>query len=211
MNLNQVTDLSDSSILAGIQRSWRELFVMKLCSQWLPGRQYGLLYRGLRDGMTPRAFHGKCDGNGATLVLISAQSRGHPVSVFGGYASLSWSSDKVHRSSDEASDTFLFSVVNPFHDQVVKLPIVNRAEYVHAMFCFAGAGPVFGDDAIAVRNAGLTADYPFDGRSCCMLSSFGAFGDPFLRGGKTFTGAKTFQPVDIEVWAVSGGASAPAW
>jgi hypothetical protein len=83
-------------------------FVSRMTREWLPGRDCQLLYRGSRDGMTPAAFHDKCDERLPTIVLIAGQSDGHPVSVFGGYASKSW---KSSRCFVDARDSFLFSMV----------------------------------------------------------------------------------------------------
>ncbi|MDR3740056.1 MAG: hypothetical protein P4L40_13670 [Terracidiphilus sp.] len=64
--------LGDSVILRHVPGEKRSAFVHTLTGKWLPrGRRVGpLLYRGSRDGMTPRAFHRCCDGKGPTLVLV---------------------------------------------------------------------------------------------------------------------------------------------
>jgi hypothetical protein len=82
--------LGDSSVLSHVSDDKYRDFIAKLATEWLPDKQFELLYRGSRDGMTAAAFHGKCDGKGPTLVLVAGQSEGQPVCVFGGYASKSW-------------------------------------------------------------------------------------------------------------------------
>lgn len=201
----QPTSLHDSAILPTISSVTQKVFLSELRKNWLPNKWFELLYRGSRNGMTPAAFHNTCDRKGPTLVLIAAQSARLPVSVFGGYASLSWSSDRRRVSSAEAFETFLFSVTNPAVSGVIKMPVIHQSDDEQAMFCFAGAGPVFGDDAIALRNGALDPYTPFDNKSCCLIASSGnAFGDPLGLAFRTFTGGKVFKPIEVEVWAVVG-------
>jgi hypothetical protein len=94
----------------------------------LPGKRFELLHSGLRDGMTPVAFHEKCDGKGPTLVLVAGKSRNHPISVFGGFASVSWESrqyagDDWQENFIPAEESFVFTVMNPFGDGIVRFPV----------------------------------------------------------------------------------------
>jgi hypothetical protein len=180
-------------------------FVSRMTREWLPGRDCQLLYRGSRDGMTPAAFHDKCDERLPTIVLIAGQSDGHPVSVFGGYASKSW---KSSRCFVDARDSFLFSILNPFGDGIVHMPIPDSStDADKAMWCDASHGPSFGygnyaGRAISVRNYNLSSQSPFDTSSSCFLTSGGTFGDPLGRGHSMFTGSPQFTPLEIEVWRI---------
>jgi TLD len=173
-------------------------FVGKLSSEWLRGKRFELLYRGSRDGMTPAAFHCLCDGKGPTLVLIAGQSKRQPVCVFGGYASKSWESSGGDVS---APDSFVFTVANPFGDGIVKMPAIEGGD--RAMCCAAGVGPYLGVDAtIAIRSAKGLPSVAFSADSYCNPTPGGTFGDPLGRGETTFTGAKKFTPLEVEVWRV---------
>jgi len=48
-----------------------------------------LIFRATKDGFTASAFHNKCNEKGATITLI----KGKNGAIFGGYASLNWSSN----------------------------------------------------------------------------------------------------------------------
>jgi hypothetical protein len=185
----------------------RREFITKLTTEWLPkpfiGRrkQVGeLLYRGSRDGMTPAAFHEKCDGKGPTLVLVAGRSEGQQVCVFGGYAGKAWDSRGYFV---DARDSFVFTVLNPFGDGIVKMPVNERSGYYsgQAMHCDAGQGPSFGCGFV-VKRLGMSPTEVFSGWSSCALESGGTFGDPLGRGKKTFTGAYRFMPLEVEVWRV---------
>jgi hypothetical protein len=190
----------------------RRDFIAKLTTEWLPKpfvfglrKQVGeLLYRGSRDGMTAAAFHDKCDGKGPTLVLVAGQSKGKPVCVFGGYAGKSWERGPESGAAKAiyARDSFLFTVLNPFGDGIVKMAVNERSESVgEAMLCHAGRGPWF-DCGFVVGSSSESPTAVFDERSYCGLRSEGTFGDPLGRGYKTFTGATYFRPFEIEVWSV---------
>jgi hypothetical protein len=152
--------------------------------------------------MTAAAFHGKCDGKGSTLVLVTGQSAGQPVCVFGGYAGKSWEAPATGEWVD-ARDSFLFTVLNSFGDGIVKMPVNKRSVYAdQTMYCCAGCGPSFGFGGFAVTDSSLSPTAVFDGESFCTLCSTGTFSDPLGRGSKTFTGAQFFAPLEVEVWRV---------
>ncbi len=191
-------------MLSHVSDAVKTEFVAKLSREWLAGKRFELLYRGSRDGMMSAAFHEMCDGKGPTLVLVAGHSDEPLVCVFGGYAGKSWSSNETFKHRD-ARDSFLFTVVNPFGDGIVRMPVVDSSEYANrAMYCHPSRGPVFGSDgidslAVFTRN-GATA--PFDTASNCNPNPDRAFGDPLGRGDQTFTGSKHFIPIELEVWSV---------
>jgi hypothetical protein len=200
--------LDDSSVLSHVSDDKYRDFIAKLAAEWLPDKRFELLYHGSRDGMTAAAFHGKCDGKGPTLVLVTGQSEGQPVCVFGGYASKSWERGPENRfemgTKIDARDSFLFTVLNPFGDGIVKIAVNEESGYAgEAMLCHAGTGPCF-DNGFSVSSPSQTSTAVFNGKgSHCFIHSFGTFGDPLGRGFDTFTGAQDFTPLEVEVWSVS--------
>jgi hypothetical protein len=196
-----------SSVLSRLAEGVRSEFVGKLSREWLPDKRFELLYRGSRDGMTAAAFHDKCDGKGPTLVLVAGQSEGQPVCVFGGYAGKSWERGpeslwKPAKAID-ARDSFLFTVLNPFGDGIVRIAVNEGSRWAdRAMLCHAGLGPVF-SGGFGVTSIGLSSTATFDSSSNCGLIPAGAFGDPLDRGYNTFTGSQCFTPCEVEVWRVS--------
>jgi hypothetical protein len=196
--------LVGGSVLSHVSDDIRNDFIVKLSTEWLPDKRFELLYRGSRDGMTPAAFHEKCDGKGPTLVLVAGQSAGQPVCVFGGYAGESWESapESVLPKYVDARDSFLFTVLNPFGDGIVKMAVNERSCYAgEAMVCHAGWGPWFGY-GFAVKSPSVSPTAVFDDWSWCWPRSFGAYGDPLGRGHNSFTGAGNFRPLEVEVWSV---------
>jgi hypothetical protein len=138
--------LADTSVLSHVSDDIRYEFIAKLITKWLPEKRFELLYHGSRDGMTAAAFHDKCDGKGPTLVLVAGQSEGKPVCVFGGYAGKSWErGSEIGRAKYiDARDSFLFTVLNPFGDGIVKMAVNEGSRWAdEAMLCHAGRGPVF--------------------------------------------------------------------
>ena len=49
--------------------------------KWIPGKAFKLLYRATRDGMTPKAFHNKCNNQGPTLTVGRDATTG---TIYGG-------------------------------------------------------------------------------------------------------------------------------
>jgi hypothetical protein len=189
-----------STVLSRVEdAAVRREFIAKLTTEWLPGKRLELLYRGSRDGMTSAVFHDKCDGKGPTLVLVAGQSEGQPVCVFGGYAGKSW---KGSGGYVDARDSFVFTVLNPFSDGIVKMAVNEGSGAAdRAMVCHAGWGPQF-CCGFYVRSASRSPAAVFDDYSRCNLESDGTFSDPLGRGSKTFTGTPYFTPLEVEVWRV---------
>ena len=75
-----------------------------------------LLYRGTRDGSDSNIFHDKCDNQGPTICLIK-NDKGN---IFGGYASISWTSD--NGSYKSANGSFLFTLTNIHETDPTKYP-----------------------------------------------------------------------------------------
>jgi hypothetical protein len=196
--------LATCSVLSHVSIGVRRDFITKLTAEWLPDKRFELLYRGSRDGMTAAAFHDKCDGKGPTLVLVTGQSAGQPVCVFGGYAGKSWERgpESGWAKYIDARDSFLFTVLNPFGDGIVKMAVNERSVHAgEAMLCHACCGPWFGG-GFDVGNSTVSPTAVYDETSRCWLWPIGTFGDALGRGDNTFTGAFNFRPLEIEVWSV---------
>jgi hypothetical protein len=196
--------LGDSSVLSHVSDDIFDGFIAKLTTEWLPDKRFELLYRGSRDGMTAAVFHEKCDGKGPTLVLVAGHSKGQPLCVFGGYAGKSWERGPEGGIEDIAArDSFVFTVLNPFGDGIVKMAVNEGSKYAgEVMGCRACWGPVFGDGfAVGSSSWSPTAVFDEEGSNCRLMSGR-TFGDPLGRGNDTFTGAEYFNPLEIEVWSV---------
>eukprot|EP00347_Sterkiella_histriomuscorum_P015019 403358617 len=78
-------------------------------------KYYKLLYCGTRDGFTASKFHEMCDGKGPTISFYLSECG----LVFGGYASLSWTSPpEEYGKFYKDPDAFVFSLSNSsIHEQ----------------------------------------------------------------------------------------------
>jgi hypothetical protein len=72
------------------------------------GKQWGLLYRGSRDGFRGASFHSKCDGQSNTVTIIET-TKGYK---FGGFKPVAWESPGRYYE-DTSGKSFLFTVKSP--------------------------------------------------------------------------------------------------
>ncbi|KAL0480122.1 creD [Acrasis kona] len=102
-------------------------------------KKWVMQYKGTKDGFKARIFHELCDNKGPTMTICRT-TEGY---VFGGYNSQQWTSKNCWQA---ASDTFIFSLVNPYNDGTRKMKVKNpqRAIYNHESF-----GPTFGGGGIS--------------------------------------------------------------
>jgi hypothetical protein len=210
--LVSLQSLAHSSVLPRVNDDVRLDFVAKLTTEWVPDKTFELLYRGSCDSMTPEAFHDKCDGKGPTLVLVAGQSEEQPVCVFGGYAGKSWERgpESGLAMCIDAPDSFLFTVLNPFGDGIVKMAVSESSGYTGcAMKCRAGRGPWFGYDGFAVWNASDSPTAVFDWTSCCTIMSSGVYGDPLGRGTQSLTGTPSSLPLKLKCGACGEASCQP--
>ena len=101
-------------------------------------------------------------------------------------------------------DAFLFSVTSPHAGgSVVRFPLKPEQER-KAVYCDSGLGPTFGGGwDLTVHNSGGKPECVFNGSSDCGLGqSHASCQDVLSQGDATFTGARCFTPVEVEVYAV---------
>ena len=102
--------------------------------EWSGGKNIELLYRGTRDGMSADTFHNKCNNKGPTITLFK-NDKGN---IFGGYASISWTSYGNYRS---APDSFIFTLTNIYGISPTKFSNSNTK---YSIYDHSGYGPTFG-------------------------------------------------------------------
>ena len=102
--------------------------------EWSGGKNIELLYRGTRDGMSADTFHNKCNNKGPTITLIK-NDKGN---IFGGYASISWTSYGDYRS---APDSFIFTLTNIYGISPTKFSNSNTN---YSIYDYSSYGPTFG-------------------------------------------------------------------
>ena len=94
-----------------------------------------LIYRGTRDGSDCNSFHNKCDNQGPTIVLCQNEKG----NIFGGYASISWTSDNQYHKADES---FIFTLTN-MHG-TVPTRYLDKKHPQNAVYHGNDRGPSFG-------------------------------------------------------------------
>ena len=122
----------DSNIL---NESKRENEYIKKLNEWTGCKGMELIYRGTRDGMTNTVFHNKCDNKGETITLIKNEKG----NIFGGYASISWTS--ANNIWYSAPESFLFTLSNIYNTEPTKFPSKNDQKEVKH---YSEYGPTFG-------------------------------------------------------------------
>lgn len=171
----------------------RTAFLRDIASTWLPGKTFRLVYRGLRDGLTPAAFHAHCDGKGPTFVLVRSVTSAEGY-TFGGYSGVDWEGNE----RKHCNDAFLVSLIGPFNDgSVVFFPVTEGR---HAVRCDPGCGPSFMSGFTLGSIWGGTSDFKFV--HCDLRRVGGAYPDLLGRKSCTLTGTRSAPLWDAEVFAV---------
>jgi hypothetical protein len=165
--------------------------------------EFFLLWRGSRNGFTPKSFHDNCDGHINTLILIR-DSQGF---IFGGFTPISWESrvwNGKHGAehncpkADESCKSFLFTVKNPRETSPMKFPLkVNRKQF--ALYCSSKYGPTFG-----YWGCDLSIQHPMTTGNECHTLYFGCNYQFDLEVESTnfLTGSEKFNVDEIEVFEV---------
>jgi len=143
--------------------------------------KYKMIYRGSEDGMTPEAFHSKCDNKGPTVVFVKVKDSDD---VIGGYTSQAWCATENYALDNEA---FVFSI-----EKNLFCPVAIAES---AIFQSGSTGPYFGDDeTLIVFKEKVGGNYNV------VVNSYDCYTD-----GETFSGkgGYTFEPEEVEVYEVS--------
>merc|ERR1719382_1895351 len=92
-----------SSLREGIDLSYAEFSFLNEELKAVSLEMGGLLYQASKDDDSSSNFHSRCDGKGATVVIIET-TKG---TVFGGFSDVSWSSSSGYSTSTKS---FLFQL-----------------------------------------------------------------------------------------------------
>lgn len=156
---------------------------------WLPD-QYSenfepqLIYKGLRDGITPEAFHTHCDEKGPTITIIKGMFTGSlEMTVFGGFLDKDWHKKNTWIPSNDA---FVFSLTSN-----IKCPIAAASR---AAYGGANRGPAFGygHDIMVAETLNKSYVNPQSYTETAKIVKSSTYG-----GSNTIN----FTPYDIEVYS----------
>jgi hypothetical protein len=154
-------------------------------------QQFGLLYRGSRDGFKSADFHRCCDHHGGTLTVVMSDNG----SIFGGYTPIAWTSTGGY-VSDSKLRSFLFTIKNQHN---LSARIFGQKEADYAIYNTGGYGPIFGrGHDLYVCNECQTSKSSYTN----LGSSYN--NDTGLSSTVVFTGGQCFQAKEVEVFEVSG-------
>ncbi|GBB83446.1 hypothetical protein RclHR1_10170008 [Rhizophagus clarus] len=121
---------------------------VKLIASWLDRKdepykktqevqyEFDLILRGSVDGLSPPAFHVKCDSKEATILIAKIKGTNKLV---GGYNPLNWSGNGIFKNT---SDSFIFCLDDYQNINTARLGRVINTQY--AISCWIGWGPLFG-------------------------------------------------------------------
>jgi len=125
----------DSLILTKLYR--KRKFLKKIF-EWTGYNVMELLYKGSRDGSTSKDFHDRCDNKGPTICLYKNDKN----YIFGGYASISWTSKDGYHS---ASGSFIFTLTNIHETEPIKFSKFSNKNRDKRVYHDPDLGPYFGD------------------------------------------------------------------
>ncbi|CAF1026144.1 unnamed protein product [Adineta steineri] len=147
-------------------------------------QRWQLIYKGTRDGFDASTFHRLCDNQGPTITVVRSTG-GY---LFGGYASQSWNSTNTYTN---ALNSFLFLLTNANGSQPTKFLYNNNGHGLHG---HVSQGPTFGGG----HDLHISSGSNINTNSYCNLGH--SYANTLSLGQNTFTGAKTFQTNEIEVF-----------
>ncbi len=144
---------------------------------------FTLLYRASRDGFEAESFHSNCNSHANTITLIQTTN----LNIFGGFASVPWSSDGSYTPD---SNAYLFSLVNPINSLPQKLSIIYEQ---NGLVFNPSYGPTFGGGH----------DLYISDCSNMYKSSYTHHNSYQVPDGFTYLdGEQYFQTIEIEVYSV---------
>ena len=139
--------------------------------------------------MTSKIFHQKCDNKGPTITLYR-HVNGY---IFGGYASISWSSNGGYKN---APDSFIFTLTNIHNTEPTLFASKNNGNDVYHG---GNNGPYFGNsNDIGIYNDFINKD--------CYSYFPKSYNDTLGKGISIFTGNmnnNNFKINEIEVFKVT--------
>ncbi|MBI5609615.1 MAG: TLD domain-containing protein, partial [Deltaproteobacteria bacterium] len=110
--------------------------------------KWKLCYKGSVDGFSSQVFHSKCDGLKPTLSVMHSTAG----ALFGGYASVAWSTNGAYQSNPGG---WLFRL-----DQPQKFPITTQPSCaVHGTYSNVNYGPTFGSGHDLYLNSAMKVGY----------------------------------------------------
>jgi hypothetical protein len=159
-----------------------------------------IIYQATVDGFSAAVFHAKCNNVKNLLVIIKTVSN----FVFGAFTTVKFGKNEGYVESDR-DNSFLFTLINPYHKKPVMLPIKNKK---YTLYNDVNFGPTYG--GYATGNGFSNADLHIVDNSntnvgsCSNLwgKSYSNYADPTCYGSKIFAGTDEFGLI-AEIFAIA--------
>ncbi|CAB4427794.1 unnamed protein product [Rhizophagus irregularis] len=104
--------------------------------------EFKLIFRGSRDGFTPKKFHEICDNQSRTVAIIKVKDSNE---ILGGYNPIVWKSLVGYGTTN---DSFIFS----FRNKNINNHIISRVkENEYAIYYWNRYGPSFGGEDLIIH------------------------------------------------------------
>jgi len=151
-------------------------------------KNWVLVYKGKKDGMTGTSFHTKIGDKTPSLSVIKSTNG----NIFGGFTTQAWSGAAGGYKHD--SKAFLFSLVN----KLTKKPLRWRAsDTTHSISCSPTVGPTFGGG----HNIYCAPSFNTNSNYCnCPYNSYTLEDTSVVDSQTLFAGAYNWTMDDIEVY-----------
>ncbi|KAH3795421.1 interferon-induced protein 44-like [Dreissena polymorpha] len=154
---------------------------------------FNLLYKITRDGCSGTAFHQKCDSRGPTVTVLYNQHD----SLYGGYASSSWTSNG-HFIPDV--NAFMFQLRYSGSDKPIKFPI--KSSYTgYSLIGNSTYGPIFGGNDLTAFSGTVNSSGGYFALNGSMQPQY--FDFQGLTPDKINNG--NMQVTELEVYGITDG------
>eukprot|EP00026_Physarum_polycephalum_P005965 Phypoly_transcript_06004.p1 GENE.Phypoly_transcript_06004~~Phypoly_transcript_06004.p1 ORF type:complete len:499 (+),score=82.48 Phypoly_transcript_06004:119-1615(+) len=173
------------SLAPNLQESLRE---------WLPDKQFNLLYQATRDGFEEDQFHLLCDNQGPSLSIVQSPDG----FLFGGYNPENWESpDKPLYKTNPS--TFIFTLTNPHSLPPTKYTFLHSDSNAHSTKNSKRHGPSFGEQVFWSGDLQISSS---DHSGYVNVNFPVSFVDSTGKGDNTFVGSSRSPIQDLLVYSV---------
>ncbi|EXX56278.1 uncharacterized protein OCT59_020366 [Rhizophagus irregularis] len=154
---------------------------LEITDQLTSSFEFKLLFRGSRDGFTPKKFHEFCDGQSHTITVAKVRDSNE---ILGGYNPVAWKSADYSYNTTKDSFIFSFESNNRINNYILSHVIKGES----AIYNDSKFGPSFGGGDLYLLNSSTKS-----GNSICVKYSY----DKSIR--KT---ANSFSIEELEVFQI---------
>ncbi|GES83726.1 carbohydrate-binding module family 13 protein [Rhizophagus clarus] len=129
--------------------------------------EFKLIFRGSRDGFTPKEFHKICDNQSCTVTVVKVKDENE---ILGGYNPIEWKNDHSNFGSfGTTGDSFIFSFIDSENIETCLISRVgNETCAIGYWFIY---GPSFGSGDLEIYG-GSKGKVSFNNKSSCCMKNY---------------------------------------